>query len=349
MRLFCFVKFWKFITVTLVAISVIIVVFVVYDYRRLPEGSVRKFNRQNEPYDIGPLEIGGEIPYGPGETTFAPYLKIPVSQKFYVSVAEKDTWCINDDCYLEGAFIQTMGGWLQVEDIDHAEVGAMFGLDLPENKDVKSLVLVGDNQGRIVGIYPNKGLSDVIDILKNYPNLVDFNLLSGVNGFGLLKVGEPAPLKPGDSLPYLSNELSELSGDLVANVPKEKDFYIYALQKRKYDIVGMDEKYENKYICLPSGCRYPEPDPPHDFLFADIDELNGWFLANSIEDGGIIEMFGMQPEEVLSGKTSLVVVTDRAGVILVLHPGKTLSDMLTILSQIPEVASTTEWRKSFMD
>lgn len=326
-------KFWKsIITIFIVIFAAAVVLFVIYDYKKLPESSVRRFNRQNEPYESGPLRIGGKIPNGPGDTTFAPYLKIPASQKFYVSVAEPDTWCINEDCNLDGAFIQTLGGWLQVEDTDQAEIEATFGLDLPENQDVKSIVLIGDDEGKIIGIYPNKGLSDVINILKNYPDLADFSFLNGVNEFSSLKVGNFAPLKPGDRISHLSGELSKFS---IASVPEGKDFYIYALQKRKYDIVGIYEKYENEYVCFLGGCRHPEPDPPHDFLFASIDELGGWFLANDMgEEAEMIKLFGMNPEEVLSGKISLVVVTDRKGVILALHPGKTLSDTFTILSQM---------------
>lgn len=329
-----FSKFQKIIGIAIVIIAVGLVFGVVKNYYRLPEGSTRKFNRYNEPHETDSLKIGGEMPYGPGDFTLAPYLEIPASQKFYVNIVEKDAWCINEDCNLDGALIQTLGGWLQIEDIDQPEVKATFGLDLPENKNVKSIVIIGDNQGKIAGIYPNKGSSDVMDILKNYPALADFTFLRGVNEFGSLKVGELASLKPGDNLSDLFGKLSELPSGFPSNIPNDKNFYIYALQKRKYDIVGMYEKYENKYACFLGSCRYPEPDPPHDSLFADIKELNGWFLANSMDNVKMIELFGLNPEEVLSGKISLVAVTDRDGVIQALHPDKTSSDAYTILSQI---------------
>lgn len=331
MRASHFSKSQRFIVAFLLVLFAVIS-FAAYDYRKLPDESVRKFNRQNEPYDIGPLKINGKMPNGPGDHTLAPYLEIPESRKFYVSIAEPDIWCVNEDCGIDGAFIQTLGGWLQVDDTDQQEVKATFGLDLLENKNIRSIVFVGDNRGKIVGIYPNKKLSDALDILKNYPILADFNILDGVSEFGSLKVGEFAPLKPGDPISHLSDELEKNS---KKNVPTGKNFYIYGLEKRKYDMVGMYEKYENKYLCFFDSCRYPEPDPPHDFLYADIYELNGWFLANDINGRELIKLFGMEPEEVLSGKASLVVVTDASGVILALHPGKTLSDTLTILSLLP--------------
>lgn len=281
--------------------------------------------------EFGPLAVGSAMIVGPNDTTFAPYLKIPAA-KFYVAIINDELWCINSDCGLDGALIQTMGGWLQVENTrNYPDLPSLSGLDLEEHRNIKSLVIIGNASGTIVGIYPNKKLSDVMDILKEYPDLAHFAFLNGVHEFGSLAVGEFAPLKPGDRLKKLANELSKNS---PTQVPKGKSFYIYALQKRKYDKVGIYEKYENTYVCLLSSCRYPEPDPPHDFLFAEIDKLNGWFLANSIEDREIIELFNMRPEEVLSGKTSLVVVTDSSGVILALHPNKTLSDTFTILSQI---------------
>lgn len=325
----------------IVAVSVAVIVFFLSRNSDIQEVVATKFVSVEQ---FGPLKIGGNIISGPGDWTFAPYMEIPAA-KFYASVVNDTFWCSNDHCGLDGAFIQTMGGWLQADSLrNDPELPSMSGLDLAENKSITSIVLIGDQEGKIAGIYLNKGLTDVIDILKQHQDLADFSFLNGINKFGSLKVGGLAPLKPGDQLPSLSHELSKLSGDFVTKVPVGRDFYMYALQKRKYDSVGIYEKYANKYVCLPGGCRYPEPDPPHDFLFANIEELNGWFLANDIENQEMIKMFGMQPEEVLRGKSSLVVVTDNKGIILALHPDKTLSDTFTILSQIPQVTRTAAWR-----
>lgn len=293
---------------------------------------VSYFNRQMEPLNLGPLEIGGEMPGGPGDTTFAPYMEIPIS-KFYVSIAEPDTWCINEDCNIEGAFIQTMGGWLEVKHTG-VTIDELFGLDIPENKDIKSIVLIGDQNGKIAGIYPNRGLKNVIPILKLHPDLADFNLLNGVNEFGSFKVGDFAPLKPGDSIIHLSDKLVKFA----PNIPKDKKFYLYSIEKRKYDEVGMYEQTENKYTCFISGCRYPDPDPPHDFLFGYIDDLGGWFLANDQDNSEMVKLFGLGQEEVLNGKSSLVILTDSKGVIRAIHPNKTSSDALTILSQQTDLA-----------
>lgn len=291
--------------------------------------------------EFGPLKIGDDTISGPGDWTFAPYIKIPAA-KFYVTVVTDKFWCSNDDCGLDGALIQTMGGWLQADSVNNnPDLSSMSGLDLKWNRNVKAIVFIGNKDGKIVGIYPNRTLNDVLDILKKHPNLADFSLLNGVDMLGSLKVGEFAPLKPGDNLSYLSDKLLNNS---ATSVPKGKDFYIYALQKRKYDIVGIRDKYENKYVCLPGGCRYPEPDPPHDFLFDDIDKLNGWFLANNVEDVKMIELFGLDSQEVISGASSLVVLTDSRGVIASIHPNKTISDALSILSQHSDLVNVSPSR-----
>ena len=99
-----------------------------------------------------------------------------------------------------------------------------------------------------------------------------------------------------------------------------------------------DKPYINKNICLLGSCRYPEPDPPHDFLFAYVEELGGWFFSSDEENDAFPSLFGISREEVLRGESSLVVLTDSRGIIMALHPGKTLADTFTILSQHPDLA-----------
>jgi len=300
---------------------------------------VHQFNRQTEPLKLGQLKIGGEMPGGPGWSTFAPYMEIPIS-KFYVSVAEPDTWCINENCNLNGELIQTMGGWLEVV-YTGVTIDELFGLDMEENRTVKSIVLIGDQDGKLAGIYPNGDLDDVISILKLHPDLANFNLLKGVSEFGLFRIGELAPLKPGDQIIHLSDKLAEFA----THIPKDKKFYFYSVQKTKYAEAEFYEPSDNKYICALSGCRYPEPDLPHDYLFEIIDDLGGWFLTNDQDSSEMVKLFGLDQEEVLSGKSSLVILTDSKGVIAAIHPGKTMSDALTILSQHPDLTDVEGWYK----
>jgi len=161
------------------------------------------------------------------------------------------------------------------------------------------------------------------------------------------------PLWPGDQISHLSDTLAQFN---VAHVPKGKKFYLYSVEKRKYDIAGDvpkshegvdgDKPYENTYLCFIESCRYPDPDPPHDFLFSIIEELDGWFLASDEGNDEMIRLFGLAPEEVARGTMSLVVLTDARGIIVDLHPRKTLSDALTIVSQHPELADVQRWYRN---
>lgn len=291
---------------------------------------------------FGPLKLGGETIEGPGGWTFAPLYQIPPS-KFYVNVVHTESlWCSNEDCSLDGALIQTMGGWLQVATTGNfPDLPAMVGFDQEGNKTAQSLVLVADAKGKLAGIYPNRGLSDVLPILRLHPNLADFSLLASVREFGALKVGQPAPLQPGDMLKRFGDTPTRYS---ITRIPVGRKFYLFSVQKRKYAAFGGNGPYqgekqqENKYVCYLSGCRYPEPDPPHDFLFAYIEDLGGWFFSNDMDSAEMPQLFGISQEAVLAGTSSLVVLTDAHGIIRALHPGKTLSDALTILSQHPELA-----------
>ncbi len=290
---------------------------------------------------FGRIRVGGEAVAGHGSFTFAPYYKIPRA-KFYVTVVKNGLWCSNEDCSLDGALIETMGGWLQAERTGGgSETREEIGLDLPENKNVETIVIIGDGNNKIAGIYPNRGLDDVLPILRLHPDLADFSRLAGVQEFGALKVGQQASLQPGDSLARFGDEPARYS---IRDIPTGKKFYLFSVQKRKYDMVGGHAPYddgppqENKYICFISGCRYPEPDAPHDFLFAYIEDLGGWFFSNDMDNDEMPPLFGVSQEAVLNGTSSLVVLTDADGIIRALHPSKTLADALTILSQHPDLA-----------
>lgn len=121
---------------------------------------------------FGPLKLGSEIPSGPGDFTFAPINQIPPST-FYVTIVQQDLWCILEDCGSEGALIKRLHGWLQMEKPSvYPDIVEEVGLDLKENKNIKSVVLIGDHKGKIVGIYPRRNIGDLISILKQHPDLI---------------------------------------------------------------------------------------------------------------------------------------------------------------------------------
>ena len=323
MRKFYFLKSRQFIGIIFLIIFSIAALLVTQDYRKLPEGGVRQFNRQTEPLKLGPFKIGGDIPLKPklewAETPKDGF----ITSKFYVNIAEPNLVCFGKYCNIHAAAINTMGGWLEARGTG-VTIDELFGLDLEENRNVQSIVIIGDHNGKIVGLYPNKALRDVVSILQFYPELADFDLLKGVDKFGSLKVSESAPLHPGDSIKYLSERLEKFSID---RIPAGKKFYLYSLQK--------NDSGGDSYFCDIAGCKYLGV---ADASFNLVEDLQGWFLASDNDNKKMIELFGLDPQKVISGQSSLVVLTDSKGVIIALHPQKTMSDALTILSQHLDLA-----------
>lgn len=321
MRSFYFIHSRKFEFIIAILLVVFIILSIIFfDYKKLPEGSIRKLDRQTEPLKLEPLKIGGDIPLKP--ELYKPEMSKDVffAPKFYVNVVEPHLGCFLKNCNSQAAIINTMGGWIEAEETG-ATIDEIFGLDLEENKNIKSVVVIGDNKGKIVGIYPNKKSDNVISILKFYPELANFNFLKGVDKFGAFKIGDLSPLKPGDSINHLSEDFEIF---FLRRIPKNKKFYFYSLQKN-------DSGGEYYFCEEESGCKYLEF---ADDIFDFAKNRQIWFLANSVDNIKMIELFGLNPEEVLSGKISLIVVTDSNGIIRALHPGKTLSDINTILSQL---------------
>lgn len=155
----------KIYLLSIIALSAIIIagVVLVYSFFSNPYvryGGVKKF---------GHLELGGRIPMGPGDYTLAPPPQIPPSQ-FYIDIAQKGLWCVFEECSPEGKKIAAMGGWLQGEDTRQPEIREIFGLE--ENKDVASVVIVGNHEARITGIYHGKGVDDLPLILRIHPNII---------------------------------------------------------------------------------------------------------------------------------------------------------------------------------
>jgi len=118
---------------------------------------------------FGTIALGGEMIGGPGSDTFAPQLIIPPSKKFYIEVVQENLWCVFEECSPEGQIVAILGGWLQGENTEQPAIENDY--NLYENEKVKSIVVVGDKTGRIVGIYPNKTIDDLLTILEIHHNL----------------------------------------------------------------------------------------------------------------------------------------------------------------------------------
>lgn len=275
---------------------------------------------------FGPLVVGGVMPSGAGASTFAPYYTIPTST-FYVNLVEDDLWCVQDSCGVEGAFIQTMGGWLQADRLGQGGwVEEVYGFDSQEKKQIKSIVVIGDRTGKIVGIYPGKKKEDIASILRLYSGLADARLLKGVDHFGLLRVGAYAPLKPGDPTGFKSGEISSYYS---TRIPIRKKFYVFVFSKEI-----LQRGYCEFYVC----------ESPEDYPIGSyINDLGGWWSSDGTRE--TIHKFGLDPDEVAAGRLSLLVVTDARGIIIALHPGRSVRDVLTVLALHPEVVNMKEFFK----
>lgn len=129
-----------------------------------------------------PLVLGAQMTFGFGTPTESPYPETPYQAprpKFYIAVAEPDRYCVVDTCGPIGSFIKTIGGWVQVYNTKFVETRGFFELGLPKNKNVETVVIVSDENGKIVGIYPNKGFNDIISILGRLPQFMDMEKIYG--------------------------------------------------------------------------------------------------------------------------------------------------------------------------
>ena len=261
------------------------------------------------------IKLGDEMPLGPGDGTFAPQLEIPIS-KFYVNIIE-DQWCVLETCGSNGAYVQTMGGWLEMEYREQA-IGEIFDLDWKALKPYGSITFVGDKNAKIVGIYPGHGIKDLLIVLERYPELADFRLLNGVEEFGPLRLGEMVPLKPGAPSGYKTGELTAYP---FKYIPLGKKFYVYSFSMMDMGKSGYCAFYE--CLMLPERTDY-------------VEELGGWFSNDRKSE--TIRLFGLDPTRVLAGGSSLVVVSNQYGVIEAIHPNKTMEDIISILKQLPELA-----------
>lgn len=118
---------------------------------------------------FGPLKVGDDMPVQVGNSTFAPWKKIPPA-KFYIVIIQKELWCLFEECGPEGKQIAKAGGWLEGRNtVTFPDANTDFGLE--ENKDVKSITVVGDKKGKIVGIYPHATTEDLSLVLAQHTDL----------------------------------------------------------------------------------------------------------------------------------------------------------------------------------
>lgn len=318
-----------FFLLVLVVICITLIGFIAYVMQSEPtrfqsRTSEREFSSLVGVRRFGPLTVGGDMISGFEGWTFAPQKTIPAST-FYVAIVQDGYWCSLEDCDFTGALIKTMGGWLEMTNskVFPDSVG-IVGLDLEENKNVKSITIIGDSHSKIAGIYPNIGIRDLFTILRLHPDLAHFGLLKGVDAFGQLKVGEKSPIQPGDPTGLRDAQKTSFP---YFHIPFGKKFYVFSLQKKLF----------GKGYCAFFECEPPDDYPQGSY----IEELGGWFSSDGTAETA--RAFGLNPDTIAKGKESLVVVTDSAGTIVAIHPNKTFADILGILSQHKDLIDVEKW------
>ncbi|MGK5094847.1 hypothetical protein WDW89_22905 [Deltaproteobacteria bacterium TL4] len=79
--------------------------------------------------------------------------------------------CVFEDCGIQGGVVECLGGWLSGDSTDQPTYTETLGLD---ESDATSIIVVADQDSKIVGIYPNYTMQNLPEILKRHVNLLDF-------------------------------------------------------------------------------------------------------------------------------------------------------------------------------
>ncbi len=190
-----------------------------------------------------------------------------------------------------------MRGWLLGADL--TEDGREY-YNLPPS--TKSLIVVADRHSKIVGVYHNKLLSDLLNILKdNHSDLLDLKLLEGMAELGDLKIGEKMPFEKKEIPYYLPDDI------------KDPSFHFFFIRQKPTWGCGFYE------------CGAALEIIPHN---------NGVFAEITEKESEIIEKMGFSSSQVARGEMSAVVVAGKDFKVLGIYPNKDMRDMYFILRQL---------------
>lgn len=265
----------------------------------LPEPKDKDVVEEIVPQKNFNLVIGGDAPYKPGERLYSSYDILPPAS-FYVYLWQPGIYykCSYEECGPEGATIAALHGWLLGKDLteDSREY-----YDL--SPSTKSLVIVADRNSKIVGIYPNELLSDLLDVLKsNHADLLDLKLLEGITEIGDLKIGEKLPFEKVDIDYYWPGDV------------KDPSFYLFFIRQKTV-----------------WGCGFRECGAALEIIPYN----NGVFIeVNEQKFAGLIEKMGFSSRQVGIGEMSAIVVADKDFKVLGIYPDKDMRDMYFILENL---------------
>lgn len=149
-------------TIIVLGAVIIVALFFVYFYF-FSIRSVKSF---------GPLKLGDQTPLKVGDVTEYPYRYI-LESKFYIYAVQKDAnYCALEGCGMSGVLVDCMEGWLSADAITaRADEYGLKEEDIEAGKS--SIIIIADEDQKIVGIYPNYIIQNIPYILKNHRNLSD--------------------------------------------------------------------------------------------------------------------------------------------------------------------------------
>lgn len=96
--------------------------------------------------------------------------------KFYILIIDREGLFPKKYFWVTVEVIEKIGGFIEVADANNEIITKIFGSDNNQNKKISSVVIITNREGKIVGAYNNKKLSDLIDILQLHPDLIDLDL-----------------------------------------------------------------------------------------------------------------------------------------------------------------------------
>lgn len=256
------------------------------------------------PNEIGEFKIGDDAPFKPGEVIQHGYRKIPPS-KFYVYIWSPsiEHGCVYEECGRNGAMVASLRGWFEGIGTTYEEL-----VPLVDSLKVKSLVLVADAKSTVVGVYQNKDIPDVLNILAHHKDLADFSMLEGIKELGDLKLGFPLPFDP----------------TIYAREQFQKE-----IRNPNYYLVVIHETISDEQYCPYLECGI--------FLETIFDQ-SGWFIDFDHKNSEIIEKLGLNSGQVARGEVTLIVLADKNKKIVSIHPNKDMRDIYTVLAQHPDLA-----------
>ncbi len=116
------------------------------------------------------IKVGNTLPVATDE------LQKIFKQKFYVLLLDKNQSFPKKYLGDFPKIIKKIDGLIELTNSSSPLFIEIFGSNNDKNKRIFSVVIITDKNAKIVGIYLNKKLSNLVAVLQLHPNLIDLSL-----------------------------------------------------------------------------------------------------------------------------------------------------------------------------